>query len=167
MDKFELGVFIGRFQPFHKGHWWNLEQVLKRAKKIVIIVGSIQEKGTRVNPWGFEERKKMVEKALKKLRKEDRERILGIGGVMDYPRDEDWVQAVKQEIERLGGEVSDWSQVVVVGNNEWTNRSLEEIGGLSVWRSGLYRRDLYEGKKIRKLIEDGDERWKERVVDKV
>ena len=61
----------------------------------MIAIGSIREKGIEDNPWSFEERRRMVEKVLKKLREEKRGRVVGVGGVRDYPRDEDWVEAVK------------------------------------------------------------------------
>ncbi len=159
--KFPLAVFIGRFQPFHKGHWWSLRQTLKIAERVVIIIGSVQEQGTKDNPWGFEERREMVERALKKLGEKEKKQVLGVGRVRDYPLDEDWVEAVKVEVERLVGKVSDWSRVVVVGNNSWTNESLRRIGGLSVWESGLYKREWYEGRKIREMMRRGDEKWKE------
>ncbi len=162
MKKFKLAVFIGRFQPFHKGHWWSLQQALKIAEKTVIVIGSVQEQGTKDNPWGFEERREMVERALEKLGEREKGSVAGIGEVRDYPRDKDWVEAVKKEVERLMGKVGDWSRVVVVGNNDWTNEVLKEFGGLSVWESGLYKREWYEGRKIREMMRRGDERWKER-----
>ena len=59
-------LFIGRFQPFHKGH---LKTVLSLAKKegiIKIAIGSKQLSFEKRNPFTFEERKEMIEKSLKK-----------------------------------------------------------------------------------------------------
>ena len=59
-------LFIGRFQPFHKGH---LKTVLSLAKKegiIKIVIGSKQLSFEKRNPFTFEERKEMIEKSLKK-----------------------------------------------------------------------------------------------------
>jgi len=156
MKQYDLGVFVGRFQPWHKGHRYCLDQALKLAKEVVILIGSIQEEGTEENPLSFEQRKQMLERIVGN-------KVVGIGGIEDYPSDEVWVEAVKAGVERLVGKVEDWSRVVVVGNNEWTNRTLAEIGGLAVLEPGLWKREWYEGKKIRRMIREGDERWKELV----
>ncbi len=59
-------LFIGRFQPFHKGHLNTILSIAKTADKIKIVIGSKQFSFTKRNPFTFEERKEMVEKSLKK-----------------------------------------------------------------------------------------------------
>ncbi|MEM2947357.1 MAG: adenylyltransferase/cytidyltransferase family protein, partial [Candidatus Bathyarchaeia archaeon] len=34
------GLFVGRFQPFHKGHLSVIEDILKEVDELVIVVGS-------------------------------------------------------------------------------------------------------------------------------
>lgn len=53
-------VFIGRFQPFHTGHLEVLQQALKLAKKVIVLVGSSSKPRSIKNPWSFEERKAMI-----------------------------------------------------------------------------------------------------------
>ena len=158
--KYDLGIFIGRFQPWHKGHRYCLDQVLKVVERVVILIGSVQEKETKDNPLSFEQRKQMLTEIVG-------DKVLGIGGVRDYPGDEAWVEAVKVEVEKLVGKVKDWGRVVVVGNNEWTNQTLAKIGGLAVLETGLWKREWYEGKKIRKMMREGNEKWKELVDGEV
>lgn len=57
-------IFIGRFQPFHKGHLKAIKWILKREKKISIVIGSMQESLTKDNPLTFEERERMVKNVL-------------------------------------------------------------------------------------------------------
>jgi len=57
-------IFVGRFQPFHKGHLEAIKWILKREKEILIFIGSLQESWQKDNPFSFFERKEMVEKAL-------------------------------------------------------------------------------------------------------
>ena len=56
----EFQLFIGRFQPFHKGHL----HAIKQLENPVIIIGSIKKSHTPQNPMTAEERKKMIEKTL-------------------------------------------------------------------------------------------------------
>ncbi|MFW6008064.1 MAG: adenylyltransferase/cytidyltransferase family protein [archaeon] len=47
---FELGLFCGRFQHIHKGHQNIIDIGLQLCNKLLILVGSAQEKGTKRNP---------------------------------------------------------------------------------------------------------------------
>lgn len=55
-------VYIGRFQPFHKGH----EHVVKcaladhRIDKLIILVGSSNKARSSKNPWSYQERADMI-----------------------------------------------------------------------------------------------------------
>ena len=48
-------MFIGRFQPFHEGHKWLLEQRLKLGKKICIAVMDIHNLEPEKNPYTTEQ----------------------------------------------------------------------------------------------------------------
>ena len=56
------GIVLGRFQPFHNGHAYLVEQALARFEKVTIAVGSAQDEWTVDNPFSFEERKDMIQK---------------------------------------------------------------------------------------------------------
>lgn len=58
----KTALFIGRFQPFHAGHLDAIKQISEN--EIIIGIGSSQYSNTDENPHNFEERKKMIEKAL-------------------------------------------------------------------------------------------------------
>ena len=57
-------VFIGRFQPFHKGHESVVKEALKQAKEVIVVVGSSFEARTLRNPFTFEERKSMIKAVI-------------------------------------------------------------------------------------------------------
>lgn len=63
-----IGVFIGRFQPFHKGHLTVIQKMQKESDKIIIILGTPIGLKTinQHNPFTTEERKKMLQTMLKK-----------------------------------------------------------------------------------------------------
>ena len=47
MSKYSM--FIGRFQPWHEGHRWLIDQRLKLGKKVWIAVRSCEQ--TESQPW--------------------------------------------------------------------------------------------------------------------
>ena len=54
MDK-RYSMFIGRFQPFHDGHKWLIEQRLKLGKKVCIAVMDVHETEPNKNPYKTED----------------------------------------------------------------------------------------------------------------
>ena len=58
-------LFIGRFQPFHRGHLDVVKQILGRHKKIIIGIGSSQHSGTPENPFSGEMRARMIQNSLR------------------------------------------------------------------------------------------------------
>ena len=49
-------LYIGRFQPFHKGHLKILQKLAKKYDEIIIGIGSSQYSNTLENPFTSEER---------------------------------------------------------------------------------------------------------------
>ena len=62
-SKYDLAVVIGRFQPFHYGHLVTVIEASKIADEVLILVGSSYQPRTIKNPFTFDERKQMIERA--------------------------------------------------------------------------------------------------------
>lgn len=60
-------LFIGRFQPLHKGHMHALEELFTREKSVIVVIGSAQASFTPLNPFTAGERIEMVQSALTAL----------------------------------------------------------------------------------------------------
>lgn len=58
--EFDLLVFIGRFAPFHNEHKRIIDVALKKAKNVLVLVGSSGKARTVRNPFTFEERSMMI-----------------------------------------------------------------------------------------------------------
>ncbi|MBL6592168.1 MAG: adenylyltransferase/cytidyltransferase family protein [Flavobacteriaceae bacterium] len=58
-------MFIGRWQPWHKGHRWLIDQRLKEGKKVLICVREVSK--DEQNPYNPLEVKENVEKELIEL----------------------------------------------------------------------------------------------------
>lgn len=62
--KYDLIVFIGRFQPFHIGHQVVVANALQQASRVMVLVGSAGKPRSSKNPWTFGERKEMIAASL-------------------------------------------------------------------------------------------------------
>jgi len=149
--KYKVALFIGRFQPFHKGHLYSLKKCFELADQVIVGIGSSQESGTENNPWDFEMRKAMIESL--DLQGDS----LKVVALPDYPDDEVWLKEVKERVGNFN---------VVVSNNEWVLSIMQKAGYKTV-ETGLFNREELEGVKIRQLMKDQDESWKLRVPQEV
>lgn len=60
IEKPDLCVFIGRFQPLHAGHMRVISEGLRRGKFMVVLVGSAHEPRSYRNPFLVAERIKLI-----------------------------------------------------------------------------------------------------------
>lgn len=82
----KIGLFIGRFQPFHLGHIDALNQARKYGiTEFIIGIGSSNKEHTAENPFTYEERKTMVTKILNAIGVK-----FTIYPLPDMESDEDW-----------------------------------------------------------------------------
>jgi bifunctional NMN adenylyltransferase/nudix hydrolase len=58
--KYDLLVFIGRFQPLHLGHQEVIESALSLSKKVLVLVGSAGQARSTRNPFTYDERAKLI-----------------------------------------------------------------------------------------------------------
>src|SRR5438552_17592149 len=56
--------FIGRFQPFHRGHLAMVRRILESNEEIIVGIGSAQYSHTGENPFTAGERHEMIKRAL-------------------------------------------------------------------------------------------------------
>ena len=62
--KFNRGLMIGRFQPFHKGHLALAKQILNECNEIIIAIGSAQFNYIYKDPFTAGERISMIHSSL-------------------------------------------------------------------------------------------------------
>lgn len=93
--KYDLAVFIGRFQPFHNGHKRVIEEALAKADKVLIIIGSAFAPRNYRNPFTYRERIDMIADAFPEAK----------GRIMYEPvqdklyNDTAWVEDVQQAVD--------------------------------------------------------------------
>jgi nicotinamide-nucleotide adenylyltransferase len=56
-----IGLFLGKFEPFHNAHYEVVRRSFLYVDHLVIGVGSSQYSRTKVCPFSYDERRKMIE----------------------------------------------------------------------------------------------------------
>ncbi len=92
---FDIGIIIGRFQPFHKAHSALLNHALNNAARVIVVLGSSLQARSAKNPFSEAERMTMI---LSTLTKENQARIKFIT-IRDHYDDEAWKQSLLLAIE--------------------------------------------------------------------
>lgn len=72
--KHKYSLFIGRWQPWHDGHRWLIDQRLKEAKKVCVAIRDISLSDS--NPYTAEEVKNNVENELYDLISLDKVKVI-------------------------------------------------------------------------------------------
>jgi len=148
-------IFIGRFQPFHKGHLAAIKWILEKEKKVFVVIGSNQEFFLERNPFSFRERKKMINSALRA------EELKGVKifSVPDYEEDFLWAKKIL-EITKANLK----SNPLVFTCNPWTKKCFEKIG-VKVVCHPIFLKGL-SATEVRKKMQKG-EKWRDLVPEKV
>lgn len=81
-------LFIGRFQPPHRGHIEVIKEISKKVDEVIIGIGSSNEHHTVDNPFTAKEREEMLNSALKIKNYT----IVPIPDIHDYSR---WVKHIE------------------------------------------------------------------------
>lgn len=148
--KYDIAVFIGRFQPFHLGHQAVIDEALEISDKVLVMVGSAFEPRTSYNPWFFEEREHMIRSTYNE---EDNARIICEPLTDVRYSDALWVTQIQKALYKI--EPSPDARITLIGQEDqgegfYTNL-FPQWGAVSIPR--------YEdsnGTAIRKdLLEDG------------
>jgi len=148
------GVFVGRFQPFHKGHLEVIKKIVDEVDELVIIVGSSQYSHRLDNPFTAGERITMIRKAL------EEEGIhlsrIWIIPVPDVHQHALWVSQIVGYSPKFD---------VVYANEPLTSRLFMEAS-FRVESMPFIKRRVYLATEIRKRMLAG-ENWKELVPSSV
>eukprot|EP01034_Spumella_vulgaris_P030576 gene30576-37815_t len=87
----DTALLIGRFEPVHSGHLALLQEALRQAPQVIVVVGSAWQARSPKNPFTWQERQAML---LGTLPEADRARVQVLP-VRDYYNEAVWVQAVR------------------------------------------------------------------------
>ena len=145
-----IALFIGRFQPFHKGHLYCLQSICQHYDSVIIGVGSSQYSNSEENPFSFIERKTMIEQVIKTEHLND----VSIVAIPDIHNPPKWVDHVVSLVPSFD---------VVFSNNTLT-KQLFSTKGYAVKETVLYERKIYSGVEIRRRMR-ANEPWEDLVPE--
>jgi len=139
-------LFIGRFQPFHKGHLEIIKKISAEYQNIIIGIGSSQYQNTLENPFSENERKEMIIESLKNEEIKNYKIVL-LPDIHNPPK---WVEHVNSII-------LDYNIVIT---NSPTTKKLFTKKGFEVRNTPIYNRKELSGYTIRKKMIN-KEPWEE------
>jgi|SRR5581483_390725 len=145
------GLFIGRFQPFHKGHFATVKFALGKVDLLAIVVGSAQKSHEPRNPFTAGERVTMIKRALDADSEIDIKRILIIP-VPDVDVHSMWTRQVDMLVPRYD---------VVFANDPFTLLLFRERG-IRTEEAPLFKREEMSATEVRRRMASG-EKWQELV----
>jgi nicotinamide-nucleotide adenylyltransferase len=145
------GLFIGRFQPFHKGHLATVKFALEKVEHLVIVVGSAQKSHEPKNPFTAGERIRMIKESLDINSETDVRRILIIP-IPDTDVHSLWTHQVDMLVPKYD---------VVFANDLFTLMLFREQGVKTI-EAPLYRRNEMRATEIRRRMA-AEEIWEDLV----
>ncbi len=123
----KIALFIGRFQPFHKGHLKLIERYAKARFFIKVGIGSANKQFERNNPLTYEERKEIIFCALE----EAKIKKFKIYSIPDIKEDSRYVKHVLKIVKKFDTIITGNKHVLKLfreykSENYWNIESFEE-----------------------------------------
>ncbi|MGM0592454.1 MAG: nicotinamide-nucleotide adenylyltransferase [Halobacteriota archaeon] len=136
------GFYIGRFQPYHNGHHYMVEEIASEVDELVLGIGSAGDSHTKRNPFTAGERIMMLTKSLV-----DIDITTYAVPIEDLDRNSVWVSHVQSMSPSFD---------VAYSNNPLVIQLFAEAG-VEVRQSPMFKRDVLEGTELRdRMIRNDD-----------
>jgi len=143
-------LVVGRWQPFHLGHLDLVRRAIREYGDIILGIGSSNKSNTWENPFTLNERIIMILSCLKAEGLFDRVTIVPIP---DVGNDVLWLKQVEDMLPEIG---------LVITGNDWCWRIFQEAG-YNVMPPKFFRKEFYNGTKIREDICSHKDVWRKKV----
>lgn len=145
------GIYIGRFQPFHRGHRKVVEAIAEEVDELIVGIGSAGDSHTHNDPFTSGERIMMITKSLVDL-----DLVTYAVPIEDLDRNSVWVSHVMSMSPRFD---------LAFSNNPLVVRLFQEAD-VPVKQVPMVDRERFEGAEVRRrMIED--EGWEQLVPEAV
>lgn len=92
--KYDVLVYIGRFQPLHNGHTKVIDYALQKCRKLIVVLGSANSPRTIKNPFTQVERKEIIYDYLFESHNESYEDVLVCDVEDSLYSNADWITRV-------------------------------------------------------------------------
>lgn len=119
-----LCLLIGRAQPLHLGHMHAINKAFEMSSNVLFIVGSIDQPRTTKNPFTYEERKYLLEEAVKARKPRNFSDSFHIRGAVDaLYSDTTWVSTIQQIINDFLADNAQIEEVCLLGHNKYPDEN--------------------------------------------
>ena len=149
MSDQKVGLYVGKFQPFHSGHLHALQYSASHVDKLIVMIGSSQYSGLKNLPFSASKRRQMIEQSVTAKGLE----MPIIVEVPDIDDSNHWVDHVKKSMPHFD---------IVFTNNEIV-KELFEAKNIPV--SPIPFLPGVSGTLVRQKLEDKDSEWSALVPD--
>lgn len=136
-------MYIGRFQPFHRGHH-HVVSDLRQENELIVGIGSSEKHGTEENPLRFFERYRVIRNCFPDLR---------VIAIPDRDDDRLWT-----------GQILDKFEVDRAVSGEPVTRRCFRKADVGVEHPDYMNKEKYSGTHIRETARKGGE-WRDLVPD--
>lgn len=149
-------LYLGRFNPPHKGHIHAIEYIFnqKDINELIILIGSGEKGYSTKNPFTGGERLEMLTALIRK--RFDLNKIF-ISAIPDINRNTIWPANVVDLVP---------SFEVAFTNNPLVQQLFSKLVSKEVREIPLTKRSEYSGKKIREMMIKG-KKWEESIPEEV
>lgn len=146
------GLFIGRFQPLHKGHINSIKYCLEKTDELVIVIGSSDKSFELKNPFTAGERIEIIKETIdKEINKKILQKIFLVP-VPDISIHKLWTYNVDLLVPRYS---------IVFTNDIFTTMLFKERG-IEIIHPPLINRENLSATEVRYRIAN-DKDWKDLV----
>lgn len=106
----DVGVVIGRFQvpKLTDGHTYLIDEALSKHRRVIVLLGSSQEWGTKKNPLNYQTRARMIQ--------EEYPEVITCP-LPDFDNDSVWSDRIDETVKSVGWDVT--SCVIYGGRNSF------------------------------------------------
>lgn len=140
-------LYIGRFQPYHKGHQYVIDHIASESDELIIGIGTAQLSHEPNDPFTAGERILMITRALQHIKKP-----VYVIPLEDINRNALWVSHIISMTPPFNR---------VYSGNPLVIRLFKEAG-IQVLTPAMYERATLSGTSIRERIRSGNE-WEDLV----
>lgn len=165
--KYDFGIVIGRFQPFHLAHQDLIKHSLSLAEKVIVILGSARSAPDVKNPFTPQMREEIIRACFPN----DADRLI-FRAVRDYPyNDHVWTADIQNLVNQVVDEdEKENEKVAVVGF--FKDRTSYYLNLFPQWNfEEFYCSDKkflsINATKIREQFFAGNDEWKKQVPETV
>ncbi len=166
-DIFKYGIIVGRFQHIHKGHEKLINIGLKLCNKLLVFIGSANQKTSARNPYSYEYRKSLLEIIYKDEISSQKLIIAPLDDWADCtlltPK---WGEYVLDKAKEVLGE---YPNCIIYGKDKdifkcFSKNDVKNISEVYVDRNSL----LISATKMREYLKDNNiEEWKKYANEKI